>query len=131
MEYELSEKKVLLEQAVDIAKGPYLADIDADWTLPERLNVQETYQNILLELGGIYLTEGQAQACLDTARRILQSDFLLEAAHRLIIQAYAALHDPAGMARQYQQYRRALADEMGLQPSSEIVSLYEQLTSEI
>ena len=126
-----SEKKVLLEQAVDIAKGPYLADIDADWTLPERLNVQETYQNILLELGGIYLTEGQAQACLDTARRILQSDFLLEAAHRLIIQAYAALHDPAGMARQYQQYRRALADEMGLQPSSEIVSLYEQLTSEI
>jgi DNA-binding SARP family transcriptional activator len=56
---------------------------------------------------------------------------LLEAAHRLIIQAYASLHDPARMARQYQQYQKALADEMGLQPSSEIISLYEQLLSDI
>ena len=71
------------------------------------------------------------QAGLDIAQRILQTDVLLEAAHRLILQAYAALHDPAGMARQYQQYQEALADQLGLQPSSEITSLYEHLLREI
>jgi two-component SAPR family response regulator len=71
------------------------------------------------------------RAGLDVARRILQSDALLEAAHCLILQAYAALHDPAGMARQYQEYRKALEDQLGLQPSSEIISLYEHLLNEI
>ncbi|MBN1451085.1 MAG: tetratricopeptide repeat protein [Anaerolineales bacterium] len=127
----LPEKKTLLERAIEIANGPYLADIDGDWAVPEQLKYQDICQQMLLELGEIYLAEGQVQAGLNVARRILQSDALLEAAHRLIIQAYAALHDPAGMARQYQQYQKALADQLGLQPSSEIVSLYEQLLNEI
>jgi LuxR family maltose regulon positive regulatory protein len=127
----LAEKRMLLEQAVEVMNGQYLADIDADWAMLERLRLQEICQHTLLELAEIYLTEGQLQACLNTAQRVLQTDSLLEAAHRLIIRAYASLHDPARMARQYQQYQKTLADEMGLQPSSEIVSLYEQLISEI
>jgi two-component SAPR family response regulator len=126
-----AKKKTLLEQAVEIASGPYLADVDANWALLERLKVQEICQQMLLELGEIYLAEGQVQACLDISRKILQTEPLLEAAYRLIIRAYAALHDPAAMARQYQRYQKALADEMGLQPSSEIIYLYEQLLSEV
>jgi LuxR family maltose regulon positive regulatory protein len=127
----LVEKKALLERAVEIANGSYLADVDSDWAEPERLMIHDICQRMLLELGEIYLAEGQVQASMNLARRILQSDALLEAAHRLIIQAYATLHDPAGMTRQYLQYQKNLADEMGLQPSSEIVSLYEHLLSEI
>jgi two-component SAPR family response regulator len=126
-----AEKMKLLERAVEIAKGPYLADIDGDWVFAERLRYQDIYQQMLLELGEIYLAKGQVRAGLDVARRILQSDALLEAAHCLILQAYAALHDPAGMARQYQEYRKALEDQLGLQPSSEIISLYEHLLNEI
>jgi LuxR family maltose regulon positive regulatory protein len=126
-----SEKKLLLEQAVDIADGPYLNGIDADWALAEQLKYQDICQQMLLELGEIYLAEGQIQASLRVARRILKADALLEAAHRLIIRAYAALHDPAGMARHYQEYQKSLEDEMGLQPSSEIITLYEKLLSEI
>jgi two-component SAPR family response regulator len=126
-----AEKMKLLEQAVEIANGSYLADIDGDWVVSERLKYQDICQQILLELGEIYLAKGQAQAGLNIARRALQFDVLFEAAHRLIIQAYAVLHDPAGMARQYQQYQKDLADQLGLQPSSEITSLYEQLLNEI
>jgi LuxR family maltose regulon positive regulatory protein len=126
-----AKKKTFLEQVVEIASGPYLADIDANWALLERLKVQEICQQMLLELGEIYLAEGQLHACLDISRKILQTEPLLEAAYRLIIRAYAALHDPVAMARQYQQYQKALADEMGLRPSSEIIYLYEQLLSEV
>jgi two-component SAPR family response regulator len=131
LDIPLNEKKPLLEKAVRIADEPYLSGIDADWVLAEQLKYQDICQRMLLELGEIYLAEGQFQACLHTARQILRADALLEAAHRLIIRAYAAQHDPAGLARHYQEYQRNLADEMGLQPSSEIITLYEQLLSEI
>jgi two-component SAPR family response regulator len=127
----LVEKKHLFEQAMDIADGSYLSGIDAEWAMDEQLKYQELCQQMLLDLGEIYLAEGQAQACLRIARRILQADPLFEAAHRLIIQVYAALHDPASMARHYQEYQKILADEMGLQPSSEIITLYEQLLNEV
>ena len=126
-----AKKKVLLEQTIKIADGPYLTDIHGDWAITEQLKYQDICQQTLLELSELYLSEGEVQMGLGLARRILQSDALFEAAHRLIIQAYAALHDPAGMARQYQQYQKDLADQLGLQPSSEIVSLYEQLLNEI
>lgn len=125
------EKKSLLEQVIKIVNGQYLADISGDWAVPEQLNYQEIYQQILQDLAEIYLSEGQVQECLNIAKRILQMDSLLEAPHRLILRAYAALHDPAGMSRQYQRYQKMLADEMGLQPSSEIITLYEKLLSGI
>ena len=126
-----AEKKALLEQAVEIANGQYLADIDMDWATAERLKYQEILQHILLELAEVYLLEGQIQECLSTANLILQTDSLHEATYRLIIRVYALLHDPVGMTRQYQHYQKKLADEMGLQPSSEMISLYKRLLGEI
>lgn len=126
-----AEKRRLLERAVALIKGDYLADLDADWTVLDRLRYQEISRYIMLQLAAIYLQEGRAHDCLNIARRVLQSDSLLEAAHRLIIQAYASLHDPANMTLQYRQYRQSLEDQLGLQPSLEISTLYEQLMAAI
>ncbi|HET9913129.1 MAG TPA: tetratricopeptide repeat protein [Anaerolineales bacterium] len=127
----LSEKRKLLEQAVAILKGDYLADLNADWMVLDRLRYQEIYRYAMLELATIYLQEGQAHDCLNIARRVLLSDPLLESAHRLIIQAYASLHDPANMTLQYRQYRQTLENELGLEPSLEISTLYQQLMAAI
>ena len=126
-----SERRKLLEQAAALLKGDYLADLNADWMLLDRLKYQEIYRYILLELATLYLRDGQAHNCLNTARRVLLSDPLLESAHRLIIQAYASLHDPANMTLQYRQYQQTLENEMGLTPSLEISTLYEQLMATI
>jgi DNA-binding SARP family transcriptional activator len=48
-----------------------------------------------------------------------------------MIQAYATLHDPAGMTLQYRQYQQIMMMELGLQPSSEMNALYEQLLDAI
>lgn len=128
---ERSEKRKLLEAAVGFLKGDYLADLDADWVVLDRLKYQEIYRYIMLELAMLYLKDGQAHNCLNIARRVLLSDPLLESAHRLIIQAYASLHDPASMTLQYRQYRQTLENELGLEPSLEISALYEQLMATI
>lgn len=126
-----AEKRKLLEKAVGLVKGEYLADLAAEWVVHDRLKYQEAHRYMMLELASIYLQDGQVYDCLDIARRVLQSDSLLEGAHRLIIQAYATLHDPANMTLQYRRYQQTLEDELGLEPSSEISNLYEQLMAEI
>jgi two-component SAPR family response regulator len=126
-----SEKKKLLAEALDLIKGDYLADLDAEWAVHDRIKYQDSRRQIMLDLAAVHLQDGQAYDCLNIARRILQLDPLLEAAHRLMIQAYASLHDPANMTLQYRQYQQTLENEMGLEPSSEISTLYKQLMAEI
>lgn len=116
-----------LQKAVDLVRGPFLSNIEADWVMPERFRQQETYQSALLRLAELYLSLGQAEPSLEATRRALQSDPMLEHAHRLRMRAYAELHDQTGLARQYQQCRKTLQAELGLQPSNETVRLYEQL----
>lgn len=128
---DTSERTKLLEQVIGLVKGRYLANLDAEWTMPERLRYQELYRDAMLELAHIYLQDGRPQQCVTTARMVLQSDPLLEAAHRLIIQAYAILGDPAGMTLQFRKYQQTLDAELGMQPSSEISNLYKQLLSKI
>ena len=128
---EMSDRVKLLEQAVSLIKGSYLANLDGEWVIPERLKYEEQSRQALANLASIYLQNGRIPECLNTARQILQSDRLHEAAHRLIIQAYATLHDPAGMTLQYRQYQKALEEELGLEPSTEISNLYEQLMDAI
>lgn len=126
-----SERVSLLEQAVGLVKGDYLANIDGEWVIPDRLKYQDFFREVMLELATLYLQDGRARDCLNAAKQILRSDTLSEAAHRLSIQAYASLHDPVNMTLQYRQYQQALEDELGIQPSSEISALYEQLMAKI
>ena len=126
-----TEKQELLEQAVGLLKGDYLADLEAEWAIHDRLKYQDIQRYLLLELASMYLQDGRVVECLNIARRVLKSDSLLESAHRLIIQAYASLHDPANMTLQYREYEQTLESELGIEPSSEIKSLYEQLMAEI
>ncbi len=128
---EISARTKLLEQMVTLMKGPYFANLDSEWVIPDRLKYQDHQREGMLELATIYLQNGKIQDCLATARMILQFDPLLEAAHGLIIQALATLHDPAAMTLQYRQYQQALDRELGLEPSSEISKLYEQLLTTI
>ena len=125
------EKTRLLEQAVALVTGEYLANLDAEWAVTERLKYQELYEELMLELAGIYLRNGQAKTCVNTARQILRSNPLLETAHQLIFQAYASLHDPAGMELQYRQYQQIMDSELGLEPSPEIRTLYKRLLDAI
>lgn len=121
------ERVGLLIQITDLSKNTYLEDVDTEWAVPDRLRYQDLYRELLVELAGIYLNAGRNEDCLETAKRVLKSDPLQEAAHRMIIQAYASLHNPTGMILQYRKYQETLMAELGIQPSSEMNTFFEQL----
>ena len=122
-----AERADLLKAVTDLLKRAYLEDVDAEWAVFDRLRYQELYRDLMVELASMYLNEGRNQECLEIARLVLKSDPLREAAHRMIIQAYASLHNPAGMVLQYRKYQETLMAELGIQPSIEMNTFFEQL----
>jgi DNA-binding SARP family transcriptional activator len=84
-----------------------------------------------MEVAELELKQGHGQTCLELTRELLSLEPLLEAAHRLMLQAYAAQHDPAGLALQYRQYQETLENELGMLPSVEMRKLYEKLMTTI
>jgi two-component SAPR family response regulator len=122
-----AERASLLKAVTDLLKRPYLENVDAEWCVSDRLRYQDLYRDLMVELASMHLNEGRNQECLEIARMVLQSDPLREAAHRMIIQAYASLHNPAGMVLQYRKYQETLMAELGIQPSMEMNTFFEQL----
>ena len=121
----------MYDQMLSLLRKEYLKDVDAKWAALERGHFQERLRGLLLEAADFQLKRGQGQKCLDLAFELLELEPLLESAHRLILQAYAIQHDPAGLANQYHQYQEILENELGMLPSREMRILYEKLMTTI
>jgi DNA-binding SARP family transcriptional activator len=122
-----ADRITLLKRVTELLKYPFLENLDAQWSVSDRLRYQDLYLDLMVDLASMYLHEGRNQECLDIARMVLESDPLREAAHRMIIQAYASLHNPTGMVLQYRKYQETLMTELGIQPSNEMSTFFEQL----
>jgi len=117
----------LLDAAIGLVKGPYLADVDGEWVIPEQMRINTLYQAALLRLAKAYLDSGQADETLDVCQVALAVDPLLEEAYRLSMQAYARLGNRAAVARQFQACSDIFESELGVKPSKETLLLYKQL----
>jgi two-component SAPR family response regulator len=117
----------LLNKAIGLVKGPYLADIDAIWVDQVRTQLEVEYRDSLVRLAELYLKAGQATRALDICRTALQADPLMEEIYRLSMRAHAVLGDQAAITRTFQTCRAILYDELGVEPSLGTKKLYEQL----
>ncbi|NUQ85682.1 MAG: tetratricopeptide repeat protein [Anaerolineales bacterium] len=115
-----------LQKAVDLVHGPYLADVDAEWTVTERERLRQGYAAALEELAYLYLDANKLEPCLSMCHLALQQDRFHEAIYRIEMRAYAAMGDRSAVARRYQACRAAMA-ELGIRPSEETERIYRQL----
>lgn len=129
--HESPDRLERLSAALDLVQGPYMADADLDWTLPDRLRYGEIVQQTVVDLADAYLEKGWVNECYQLAQRSLEFEPLAEAGHRLLLQVYAARHDKVSLMRQYQHYEKTLEEEMGLLPSSDLTDLYNDLIRQI
>jgi LuxR family maltose regulon positive regulatory protein len=77
-----------------------------------------------LALAQLLLEHGEAKAALGYCQAILVVNHCMESAHRLAMQAYAALGNRSGIKNQYEQCKQSLMDELSLDPSDETEKLY-------
>ena len=128
-----------LHKAGDLYKGDFLAGFSLadspafeEWALLERERMGRMVTDALLQLAGGHEERGEYESALGHARRLLELDPLLEAAHRQVMRLLVYRGERGAALAQYEACRQILEDELGGEPAPETTALYEQIqTSEI
>ncbi|MGH6921346.1 MAG: BTAD domain-containing putative transcriptional regulator, partial [Geminicoccaceae bacterium] len=122
-----------LERAAVLCRGAFLAgfadcgeEFDA-WLMPERRRLDEALREILQRLLDHYVVTGAIDRAIQVALRLLTHDPLQESAHRALIRLYMYQDRVGSALDQYRRCRALLAEELGVEPSSETERLRAEL----
>jgi DNA-binding SARP family transcriptional activator/energy-coupling factor transporter ATP-binding protein EcfA2 len=114
--------------ALALYRGDYMAqDPYEDWAIPTRERLRETLQEMRSNLAVCYLALGRYQEALDHARQVLDRDPCRERAWRLVMEAYYRQGEQDRALRAFERCRAILADELGVDPLPETVTLHERI----
>ncbi len=118
-----------MREAIALYRGDFLEDCYDDWTLFERERLRELYLSTLRRLLAYDMNAQAYAAALQTALRLVRADPLREEAHRELMRLYYLLGREADALRTYDQCAKLLDEELGVEPDSATVSLYEEIRS--
>jgi DNA-binding SARP family transcriptional activator/tetratricopeptide (TPR) repeat protein len=106
---------------------PLSEDAYADWAVEYRARLTRTRQLALEEAAQLALDIGETMQAVEFASVAASAEPLREIAVLAYVRALAASGDPASALQRYDDYRRALADELGVDPSEDAQALHAQL----
>ena len=123
-----------LEEAVDLYRGDFLAGFSIgdsaafeEWGLLTREQLQRQALAALHSLATYHEGRGNCERALLYAWRRVELAPWLEEAHRQLMRLQALTGQRSAALAQYEACRRALAGELGVEPSPDTVRLYEQI----
>ncbi|MGE5141579.1 MAG: BTAD domain-containing putative transcriptional regulator, partial [Rudaea sp.] len=123
-----------LEQALALYRGPFLhefflADSDEfeEWAVQRREQLQRRVLEALSYLGNYYELNQEYEGARRCGLRQLEIDPWREEAHRQVMRVLWAKGDRSGALAQFESCRRVLGKDLGIEPSTETVRLYEQI----
>ncbi|WP_420641666.1 AfsR/SARP family transcriptional regulator [Candidatus Leptofilum sp.] len=116
------------ESAAALYNGPFFAeDLYEAWMQPPRERLHRHNLNLLEQLSRHYFNAQQFALSISYARKIVTEDSCHEAAHRLLMTAYAHRGQRHLALRQYHQCAEALQAELDAVPSPETAVLHEKI----
>ena len=98
-----------------------------DWAVDYRTRLLRSRQQALERAAALAMDEGDVEAAVELASRAVAAEPLREVAVVLLMRALVAEGDGAAALTAYEDYRRALADELGVDPSAEAAALHQHL----
>ena len=122
-----------LKRAATLYKGDLLdgfslkEDSFEAWARAERERLRRQASAVLTKLIAHCDEVGDTERCVETAARLLNLDPLREAAHRILMRAYAAQGRRASALKQFETCREILKRELGVEPEPETVALYRDI----
>jgi DNA-binding SARP family transcriptional activator/tetratricopeptide (TPR) repeat protein len=106
---------------------PLAEDRYSDWAAPYREQLTRLHQETLEHAAALALRLGDARLAVSYATPAAAAEPLREVAVLGLVRALAAVGDHTAALARYERYRRALADELGLDPTQEATALQAQL----
>ncbi len=126
-------QRAILRDAVALYRGDFLegAAIDGEsiyeeWILPERERLRQLVLNALDRLIAICIEQGDNEAGIQYAQRLLRLDEWREDAHRQLMRMYARSGQRMLALRQFEICRDVLEREFSVPPAAATLALYEQ-----
>jgi adenylate cyclase len=122
-----------MKRAAGLYKGDLLdgfslkEDSFEAWAGAERERLRHLASDVLTKLIAHCDEVGDTSRCVETAARLLTLDPLREAAHRILMRAYAAQGRHASALKQFETCRDILKRELGVEPELKTVALYREL----
>ncbi len=113
------------EGALKYYRGPLLASIDDPWVRAPRVELEETYLNLLETLADA----SDARSAVKWLRRAAETDSYSEGLHGKLLRALAASGDLSGATIAYRKFADLLYRDLNMMPSSETSRLYRHLMS--
>jgi DNA-binding SARP family transcriptional activator/WD40 repeat protein len=117
-----------LEEALRLWRGPALADVrDAADLVPEAVRLEELRMEAEEARMEAYLGTGRSARAVGELEALVAAQPLRESLWALLIRALYAQGRQADALRAYLRVRRALHDELGIEPSPELARLQRQV----
>jgi DNA-binding SARP family transcriptional activator len=113
---QMRSDSAALDAAIDY-EGDLLPDWDEDWLLAERERLRQLRLHLLEQLAHRLAAAGRFGLALEAAFTALCADPLRESAHRAIIGIHLAEGNMGEARRAYENCRRTLAQDLGVEPS--------------
>ena len=116
------------KRACDLYTGPFLSeDLYTDWSFIRRKQLNQVYLTMCNALAEYCLKTGRYEHAMRWIGAILKENRCDEVAHQQLMRAYAAQGRRSEALLQYQLCARILAEELGVQPMPETISLFQAI----
>ncbi len=116
-----------MEAAVDLARGPLLADLPDEWVLDAQDEFREQLIALLERLADAAEETGDRRLAVKWTREALEHDRLREGTYRLLMERLVAMGEPAQAVAAYRRCTSVLQSELGIAPSTETRRLFVEL----
>jgi DNA-binding SARP family transcriptional activator len=117
-----------LRRAIAAYGGDFLTGSTAgDWAATRRAGLRRSYERALGAAGRLLVADGRVHEAIEVYRRAIAHEPLDEAAHRALMECWAAAGQPARAMRHYEELRDLLRTEVGGAPAAQTTALYARL----
>ena len=116
-------------EAVNLYGGQFLPEFDTEWVEERRRALELRYLDLLASFSEEALVRGQAAEAIGWLREALTLDPLRDDTNRFYLEALGTLGRRSEIVTHYQEYVRALGEELGLDPPEDVRELYDRLIS--
>jgi DNA-binding SARP family transcriptional activator len=110
------------DHALSLLAQRLLPDWDDEWSLLEQERVQQMYVHCLEALSHQLVNEKQYAYAMQAARAACRIEPLRESAQRAFIDIHLAEGNHAQARRVFEDFRRLLQSELGVEPSAQLVA---------
>ncbi len=114
--------------AIDLYKGDFLAeDLYEPWVEVRRYQLRTMYIDLLYRTAALYEAQGKSRKASEHYKMIIKTDPICEAACQKLMLIYSNLGMRAEALKVYEDCRKALEREIGVEPGRLTVSIYKRI----